>query len=225
MIWELAADDAQHTLLNSLTASLALYPRAGGPRLADFLDSLPVLTRWLKGHPVVWQTGQQDGPDEPNPNYHTHCSAFAAAAALYLDIYLLRPPHHGQVQLANAQTKWLSGEGVYAGPTAASAGWTSVGYSGNPGVLAAALAAANTGQLVVACYAATPPAHGHVAIVRPQINGNANVPATGPAVIMAGERNYISVSMQEAFSDHPEAWPDNIALFVHDTALQHDVPG
>jgi chitinase len=30
MIWELAADDAQHTLLNSLTASLALYPRARG---------------------------------------------------------------------------------------------------------------------------------------------------------------------------------------------------
>jgi hypothetical protein len=65
-------------------------------------------------------TGQQDGPEQPNPSHHTHCSAFAAAVAMYLDIYLLQPPNHGQTLLANAQTQWLSGEGSFAGPTAAS---------------------------------------------------------------------------------------------------------
>jgi GH18 family chitinase len=225
MIWELAADDSQHTLLDAVRASLASYPLAGGPRLADFLDSLPILTRWLKGHPVVWQTGQQDGADEPNPDYHTHCSAFAAAAALYLDIYLLRPPNHGQVQLANAQRNWLFGRRIYPGPTAAESGWAALGYSGDPGVLTACLEAANKGQLVVACYAVMPPAHGHIAIVRPDKDGDTKVPPDGPAVIMAGEQNYKAVSMKEAFSEHPKAWPDNIALFVHDTPLQQDAVG
>ena len=110
---------------------MASYPPAGGPRLADFLDGLPILTRWMPGHRIVWQTGQQDGPDLPQPERHTHCSAFAAAVALYLDIYLLRPPHHGQVQLANAQTDWLSGNGSFPGPTAASADWTALGMSGD----------------------------------------------------------------------------------------------
>jgi hypothetical protein len=39
---------------------------------------------------------------------------------------------------------------------------------------------------------------------------------------MAGARNYTSVSMEKAFANHPDAWPDNIALFAHDTALQND---
>jgi len=59
-------------------------------------------------------------PEQPNPSHHTHCSAFAAAVAMYLDIYLPRPPNHGQTLLANAQTQWLSGEGSFSGPTAAS---------------------------------------------------------------------------------------------------------
>ena len=127
-------------------ASMASFPQAGGPRLADFLDGLPILTRWLPGHRVIWQTGQQDGPDQPNPERHTHCSAFAAALALYLDVYLLRPPHHGQVQLANAQTAWLSGTGSFPGPTAAKSGWTAFGMSGDRGSLAACLKAANAGR-------------------------------------------------------------------------------
>jgi hypothetical protein len=198
------------------------YPRAGGPRLADFLDGLPILTRWLPGHRIVWQTGQQDGPDQPHPERHTHCSAFAAAVAPYLDIYLLRPPHHGQVQLANAQTNWLSGKGSFPGPTAASADWTALGISGDPGALNACLEAANTGQLVLACYAATLPTHGHVAIVRPRSDGKSTVSSDGPKVIMAGAHNYKAVSLRKAFSNHPDAFPDNIALFAHGTALQHD---
>jgi hypothetical protein len=201
---------------------MAPYPQAGGPRLADFLDELPILTRWQAGHTVVWPTGPQDGPEQPNPSHHTHCSAFAAAVAMYLDFYLLRPPNHGQTLLANAQTQWLSGEGSFSGPTAAAADWTALGMSGDPGALAACLEAATKGQLVLACYEATSPTPGHVAIVRPGKEGNTTVPSDGPEVIMAGDHNYTAISMRRAFSNHPDAWPDNIALFAHDTALQAD---
>jgi hypothetical protein len=202
---------------------MASYPAAGGPRLTDFLDGLPILTRWLPGHPVVWQTGQQDGPDEPNPAHHTHCSAFAAAAALYLDIYLLRPPNHGQIQLANAQTAWLSGDLSYTGPNAADSGWMELGFSGTLGLLTTCQMAANSGQIVLACFAAAPPTPGHIAILRPRPDGSTEIPPDGPSVIMAGTQNFLSVSMKAAFSNHPDAWPDNIALFVHDTPLQDDV--
>jgi hypothetical protein len=202
---------------------MASYPAAGGPRLTEFLDDLPVLERWLPGHPVVWQTGQQDGPDEANPAHHTHCSAFVAAAALYLDIYLLRPPYHGQIQLANAQAAWLSGDTSYTGPSAADAGWLALGLSGGPEVLTIGQMAANIGQLVLASYAATPPTPGHIAILRPRLDGSSVIPPQGPDVIMAGTQNYKSVAMQLAFSQHPGAWPDNIMLFARDTPLQQDV--
>lgn len=204
------------------------YPQAGGPRLADFLDGLPILTRWLAGHPVVWQTGQQDGPDRPNPSHNTHCSAFAAAATMYLDVYLLRPPHHGQTELANAQAKWLSGDKSFPGPTAEGAGWKALGSSGDHGALAAALTAATAGQLVLACYetprsAGQPERPGHIAIVRPGDAHDEKVPQDGPAVMMAGEKNARSLSMRQAFAAHAGAWPDKIALFAHSTALQRDV--
>jgi hypothetical protein len=88
--------------------------------------------------------------------------------------------------------------------------------------LNACLEAANTGQLVLACYAATLPTHGHVAIVRPRSDGKSTVSSDGPKVIMAGAHNYKAVSLRKAFSNHPDAFPDNIALFAHGTALQHD---
>ena len=75
----------------------------GGERLRVFLDGTHVETRWIANYHVVWQTGQRNGPAQGDPAHHTHCSAYVAAAALYLDIYILRPPHHGQLHLANAQ--------------------------------------------------------------------------------------------------------------------------
>jgi len=213
-------------------SAIGSYDAAGGPRLAAFLDSLPLRNRWLKGHPVCWQSGQQNGPPASQPPDHTHCSAFAAAVALYLDIYLLRPPHHDQLMLAEAQTAWLSGSTVFSGPTAAAAGWVPAGFSGEAGALAAAVQAANAGRLVLACYAAGPVAGrasrgaGHVAILRPQADPTAAlVPADGPDVIMAGAQNYSFVAMKTAFAGFPGAWPDDIALFSHETALQHDVSG
>ena len=124
----------------------------GGERLRVFLDGTHVETRWISNYHVVWQTGQRNGPAQGDPAHHTHCSAYVAAAALYLDIYILRPPHHGQLHLANAQVCWLQGAGGDPGPTAADLGWRTLGASGKAGVLDDAIAAANAGQLVVAGY-------------------------------------------------------------------------
>jgi hypothetical protein len=193
----------------------------GGQRLLAFLDGLPVEARWLAGHRIVWQTGQQDGPDGVGPEDHTHCSAFVAAVALDLDIYVLRPPHHTQELLANAQVEWLGGA-TFPGPAAAASGWSSLGKASDAGALAAAVSAANSGKLVIAGYrqpdvdgVETP---GHAAIVRPQTT--APSAENGPQVTMAGTRNWREITMRAAFASHPQAWPGGIALFVHATDLE-----
>ena len=129
----------------------------GGERLRVFLDGTHVETRWIANYHVVWQTGQRNGPAQGDPAHHTHCSAYVAAAALYLDIYILRPPHHGQLHLANAQVSWFQGDVSDGGPTAAGSGWRTLGASGDEGVLNDAIIAANAGKLVVAGYFSLPP--------------------------------------------------------------------
>src|SRR5664279_1895329 len=79
-----------------------------GDRLAATLDGMNVESHWLVHEHVNWETGDPDkGADYEGPGTHSHCSAFAAAAAKKLGVYLLRPPEHGQVLLANAQAEWL----------------------------------------------------------------------------------------------------------------------
>jgi hypothetical protein len=198
----------------------------GGERLRVFLDGTHVETRWIANFHVIWQTGQRNGPAEGDPAHHTHCSAYVAAAALYLDIYILRPPNHRQLRLANSQVSWLSGDGNESGPTAEEAGWTALGMSGDNGVLDHAITAANAGKLVVAGYFQPPTQQpdgtqiqqaGHIVVVRPQESFPSD---EGPQVVTAGVQNFKSASMKFAFGDHPLAWPDNIQLFVHDTALE-----
>jgi hypothetical protein len=198
----------------------------GGERLRVFLDGTHVETRWIADYHVIWQTGQRNGPAEGDAAHHTHCSAYVAAAALYLDIYILRPPNHMQLQLANAQVDWLGGNGNESGPTAAEAGWSALGSSGDGGVLDATVTATNLGKLVVAGYKEPPTEQpdgttvhgaGHIVVVRPQESFPSD---EGPQVVTAGVQNFKSASMRFAFGDHPLAWPDNIQLFVHDTALQ-----
>jgi hypothetical protein len=198
----------------------------GGERLRVFLDGTHVETRWVADYHVIWQTGQRNGPAEGDPAHHTHCSAYVAAAALYLDIYILRPPNHTQLRLANAQVDWLGGNGDESGQTAAAAAWSPLGSSGDDGVLDAAVTAANLGKLVVAGYKQPPTEQpdgttvqgaGHIVVVRPQESFPSD---EGPQVVTAGVQNFKSASMQFAFGDHPLAWPDNIQLFVHDTALE-----
>jgi hypothetical protein len=201
------------------------YTPAGGPRLAEFLDGLPVTTRWIHNHRVVWQTGQQSAPESQGTTEETHCSAFVAAVALMLDIYILRAPHHGQNDLANAQADWLAGEATFAGPTAKASRWIALGSSGDAGALKAAVDAANLGKLVVGFYRAAPgsdgkPVPGHACIVRPQ--SAAAVGDDGPHVMSIADVNRPDTPMKTAFHAHPEAWPDRIALYAHGTDLEKD---
>jgi hypothetical protein len=143
---------------------------------------------------VSWQTGEPDGHTERTPGKHTHCSAFVAAAAKRLDIYILRPPEHGQILLANAQYEWLATEG-------AAKGWTSI--SGP----AAAQAAANEGRFVVATYRNhNDDKPGHIAIIRPSDKGDAAIRSEGPQIEQAGGTNYRSTTLARGFAGHPAAW-------------------
>ena len=90
-----------------------------GQWLAHQLDQMGVETKWIAGTHVNWETGLPDDETETLPGRHTHCSAFVASAAKKLGVYILRPPEHGQVLLANAQNEWLASAG-------ASQGWRSV---------------------------------------------------------------------------------------------------
>ena len=196
-----------------------LYTAAGGPRLREFLDSLPVEGRWLAGRHVVWTTGQQDRADGIGPEAQSHCSAFVAAAALALDVYLLRPPNHSQELLADAQYEWLHGRGDYPGP-AATTHWEALGSSGEAGALQRAADRANSGGLVLAAYADPSGRRpGHIVILRPE---SGSPDAQGPAVVSVGATNYQNIAMAKAFVDHPGAWPDALALFASCSGLEAD---
>jgi hypothetical protein len=175
-----------------------------GQSLARQLDRMGVETKWIAGVHVDWETGLPDGGTETLPGRHTHCSAFVAAAAKMLGVYILRPPQHGQLLLANAQSEWLAGEGR-------SEGWRPVAGAAD------AQSAANHGFLVVASY------HnhrddkpGHIAIVRPGDKDGQQLAAEGPDLIQAGTVNSASVSAKAGFSGHRYAWNnDEIEYYAH----------
>src|ERR1700749_2783569 len=98
-----------------LSPALARDISPAGQRLAQKLDSFDVEHHWPAHLPVNWETGDPDGKPEKGTGVHTHCSAFVASAAKQLGVYILRPPEHGQVLLANAQNEWLEGEGAAQG--------------------------------------------------------------------------------------------------------------
>jgi hypothetical protein len=192
---------------------------AGAARAADtvtpqaqamikVLDAMGVESKWIAGEHVYWDTGLPTGVPETSPGKHTHCSAFVAAAAKNLGVYILRPPQHGQMLLANAQNEWLAADG-------AANGWIKLADAGE------AQAAANRGLLVVASY------HnhhddrpGHIAIVRPGNKTVEQIAAEGPDVIQAGAMNKTSISLKDGFAGHPAAWRDHeIVYYAHDVKL------
>jgi hypothetical protein len=181
-----------------------------GQQLAQKLDSFEVEKLWPAHLHVNWETGVPDGKPEKGTGVHTHCSAFVASAAKQLGVYILRPPEHGQVLLANAQNEWLESEG-------AGQGWRRL-KDGKE-----AEDEANRGDLVVASY------HnhhdnkpGHIAIVRPSAKSAEAIAQEGPDMVQAGEHNYNVVSAKKGFAGHPAAWRDNeIEYFAHDLALGH----
>jgi len=135
---------------------------------------------------------------------HTHCSAFVAAAAKRVGIYILRPPEHKQILLANAQYDWLAQEG-------AAQGWQSLRDA------VAAQRHANQGWLVVATYKNHhDDKPGHIAIVRPSDKDLAAIREEGPQITQAGGTNYRSVPLAVGFAGHPAAWGrQEVRFYAH----------
>ena len=127
-----------------------------GRKLLKLLDATKVEELWQKGYRVDWETGENIAVS--NKSSTTHCSAFAASFSKQMGIYILRPPEHGQILLANAQFDWLQ---TYS---ATKEGWVRV----NTGLEAQNFA--NKGYLVVTAFK-NPDEHkpGHIAIIRPAI--------------------------------------------------------
>lgn len=176
-----------------------------GERLASTLDGMNVEHLWLSHEHVNWETGEPDrGANDEGPGNHTHCSAFAAAAAKRLGVYLLRPPEHGQILLASAQAAWL------AGAEGSQKGWRHVSK------MTEAQHLANQGTLVLVVFE-NPDKHvpGHIAIVRPSEKSARTLEENGPEIIQAGEHNHTKINVRAGFENHPGAWPDGVRYYAH----------
>lgn len=179
-------------------------PAGDATRLAKFLDQTRVEELWPAGVHIDWETGVPDGKPEKSAGKHTHCSAFVASTAKRLGIYILRPPEHGQILLANAQYDWLAEQGPRHG-------WAEIAGAEQ------AQASANRGYLVVATY------HnhhddkpGHIAIVRPSARSRTEIEADGPQITQAGGTNYLSTTLRRGFAGHPAAWERReVRYYVH----------
>jgi hypothetical protein len=177
-----------------------------GRKLVVRLDSTGVDHLWIAGHHVDWRTGEPDsGTEDRGRGNATHCSAFAAAVANSLGIYLLRPPEHGQVLLASAQVAWLQSD------AARKRGWRKVMD------MEEAQALANQGHLVLAAYPNLKKP-GHIAIVRPADKSKAELQSDGPQITQAGERNALSTTVRIGFKYHPGAWPNGVEYYAYFTA-------
>lgn len=177
----------------AMTARAGESVSAAGEQLARRLASFGVETRWIAGQRVNWQTGEPNGLPVRPGDRDTHCSAFVASAARQMGIYILRPPDHGTVLLANAQVDWLM-------ETGATQGWRQL-----DGPLTAQ-AAANRGDLVVVAYRSRyDDRPGHIAFVYPSAKSDKEVAANGPQVTQAGAVNATNISMRVGFAGHPAA--------------------
>lgn len=175
-------------------------------RLAQTIDSLDVEHHWPAGEHVHWESGIPDGKPETGAGKHTHCSAFVAAAAKRAGIYILRPPEHKQILLANAQYDWLESEGQ-------AQGWKAL----HDGIEAQRFV--NEGWFVVAAYKNHhDDKPGHIAIVRPSDKDVRALREEGPQITQAGGTNYRSVSLRQGFAGHPAAWKhQEVRYFAHPT--------
>ncbi len=179
-----------------------------GDSLKTFYLSLNVENLWIAGNHVKWDTGEADHPDATSGN-HTHCSAFVAAACKKLNLYVLRPPEHKQILLANAQYDW------FTGTDAAADGWKPV--TGN-NVFAIAQTLANNGVVVmVMCKNPDDSKPGHAALVMPAEITMNKLAEDGPFVIQAGTHNHNKISLRAGFKSHLIDWPASNILFYYNT--------
>lgn len=172
-----------------------------GVALRAFLDGMAVDRYWLRSNErILWSTGEpkevQNGRIlPPLSKDETHCSAFVAAAAQRLGVYILRPPDHSHILLANAQYEWL------AGPQGRAAGWQPVTDAVQTQRLA------NEGKFVVAVVRShNPKLAGHIAVVAPCVKSEAQVKQLGPQICQAGFDNFPSAPLARGFERHPGAW-------------------
>lgn len=183
-----------------------------GQRLAAALDHSGVDHLWQAHIHILWQSGEPD-PARPGWFPHvTHCSAFAAAFAARLGIYVLRPPAHSQDLLASAQFRWL-------GSTGEQQGWKQV-----DAVDAQTLA--NRGWLVLASLEnPNPHRPGHIAVVRPSEKSMALLLAHGPEETQAGGINRLRTTVAHGFRSHPDGWEQGgtgtIRFFAHRVDWSH----
>jgi hypothetical protein len=178
---------------------------AEGRKLLAVLDATNVESLWLAHEHVNWETGEPDkDADYEGPGKATHCSAFAAAVGKRVGVYMLRPPEHGQILLANAQAAW------FHSPAGPQNGWHEVKTARD------AQSLANAGNLVAIVYE-NPDGHkpGHIAIVRPAARSERLLEENGPEITQAGEKNYVKTSTKVGFEHHPGAWPDGVRYYVH----------
>lgn len=176
-----------------------------GDQLAAVLDAMNVEDHWLPGQTCDWRTGDPDPAEKPRTSF---CSSFAAAACERLGIYLLRPPEHRQVLLANAQQAWLLNQ-------APDSGWQPVPTAEQAQDLA------NQGYVVLATFHnPNPRRSGHIAVLRPADKTPADLAADGPQIIQAGLHNYNSTAVRQGFAGHRGAFANNeILYFAHATTL------
>ena len=185
-------------------AAFAAEMSSDAARLAQILDGMNVEQLWPAGEHVSWETGVPDGKPEKTEGKHTHCSAFVASVAKKLGVYILRPPEHGQILLANAQYDWLESEGREKGWQEVLGGEQAQSY-------------ANRGYLVVATYRNhSDNKPGHIAIVRPSAKGQREIEIEGPQITQAGGTNYTSTTLKRGFAGHPAAWAKNeVRYYAH----------
>jgi hypothetical protein len=198
-------------VLAGLTAPVrAQTVSAEGQRLAKLLDGMDVDHLWISKEYVHWKSGKPIDKPVNDEKPHTHCSAFAAAVADRLNIYLLHPPEHGATDLANAQCDWLPGPG-------AAQGWQPVSTPEE------AQALANAGNLVVAVFKEDDPKrHGHAAVIRPAEKSRAQIEAEGPQVAQAGMENYSNAPLATGFRHHPGAWENRrVRFYAHAVDWDH----
>lgn len=178
---------------------------ANGQKLLKLLDASKVEELWQKGYRVDWETGQTVAVSN-NPK-STHCSAFAAAFAKQMGIYLLRPPEHKQNLLANAQYDWIQSS------SAEKEGWKKV----NDGLTAQN--EANKGNLVVTIFKNPDESHpGHISIIRPAVKSIKLLNKEGPQTTQAGGTNSYSIPLKYGFGNHPGAWPDGVIFYEHEVS-------
>jgi hypothetical protein len=164
---------------------------SNGQHLLSILDHLDVEHHWLPKQPIHWDTGETDAGEKP---LTSHCSAFVAAAAAANHIYILRPPEHSQMFLANAQYDWLQTKGRSYGWNLLNDPWE-------------AQSLANRGYLVIAAFKnqqANKP--GHIVIIRPSNTAYMHITDEGPQIIQAGMHNYNCTTLKTGFKYHTGSW-------------------